>query len=191
MAMWSISVSSRMSQSSPRAWRWNRVILSSPIALALLGVLDAEARVGARQRTASLPSASLRWTARAASPTSVQVVGRRHHGLDASLVDEAVHVPRLLVVGEVRRDDALQLHPEVAVVVLEHEPGGGRAGDDRAAALGDEHRGAERRATGVLEHDARVLADEAARPSCRAGATRPRPGCARRSRTGSPRRRGR
>ena len=69
----------------------------------------------------------------------------------------ASHASR--VVGEVRRDDALQLHPEVAVVVLDHEAAGGGAGDDRAAAGGDEHRGAEGLAAGVLEHDVEVVAD--------------------------------
>ena len=59
----------------------------------------------------------------------------------------------LLVVGEVRRDDALQLHPQVAVVVLDHVAAGSGAGDDLAAALGDEHRGAHRRTARVLEHD--------------------------------------
>ena len=118
--------------------------------------------MGARQRTASLPSALFWWTSERGLADLGEVVGGRHDRLDAALVDEAVHVPRLLVVGEVRRHDPLQLHPEVAVVVLEHEAGGGRAGDDGAAALGDEHRRAEGRAAGVLEHDARVLADEAA-----------------------------
>ena len=164
MATWSISVSRPTShQSSPRAWRWNSVILSSPMRVALLRVRDAEARrSGARQRTASLPSASLLVDGAGRLADLGEVVGGRHDRLDAALVDEAVHVPRLLVVGEVRRDDPLQLHPEVAVVVLEHEARRRRAGDDRAAALGDEHRRAERRPARVLEHDARVLADEAA-----------------------------
>src|SRR4051794_37310379 len=38
--------------------------------------------------------------------------------VDLALGDEAVGLPRLLVVGEVGRDDPLEVHPEVAVVVL-------------------------------------------------------------------------
>src|SRR5690606_12742412 len=58
--------------------------------------------------------------------------------------------------------DALQLHPQVTVVVLDHVAGGRGAGDDRAATLGDEHRGAHGRAPGVLEDDVGILAGERA-----------------------------
>src|SRR5262245_141611 len=58
--------------------------------------------------------------------------------MDLSLGDQAVRLPRLAVVGEVRADDALQVHPEVAVVVLVQEAARRRARDDRAAALGHE-----------------------------------------------------
>src|SRR3954468_17771490 len=45
----------------------------------------------------------------------VQGVGGGEDGLDLAQADEAVGLPRLLVVGEVRRLDRLQLHPQVAV----------------------------------------------------------------------------
>ena len=38
----------------------------------------------------------------------------------AALVDEAVRSPRFGVIGEVRRHELLQLHPEVAVIKLDH-----------------------------------------------------------------------
>ena len=59
-------------------------------------------------------------------------------------VDELVGLPRLAVVGEVRADDALEVHPQVAVVVLVHVARGRRARDDRAALARDVDRGAER-----------------------------------------------
>src|SRR5690606_21032225 len=65
---------------------------------------------------------------------------------------------RLAVVGEVAGDDPLEVHPEVAVVVLVHVSGGGGAGGDHATLAGDEDRGAEGLAAGVLEDDVDVLA---------------------------------
>src|SRR4051794_37639653 len=60
-------------------------------------------------------------------------VDPRQRRVDVALGDQAVGLVRLAVVREVRADDALEVHPEVAVVVLVQEAGGARAGDDRAA----------------------------------------------------------
>ena len=56
----------------------------------------------------------------------------------------------------------LQLHPQVAVVVLDHVAARRRAGHDRAAALGDEDARPHGLATRVLEDDVGVLAHQAA-----------------------------
>src|ERR1044071_10299559 len=78
--------------------------------------------------------------------------------MDLPLGDQAVRLPRLAVVREVRADDVLQVHPQVTVVVLMHEPARRRAGDDRAALARHEDARAEGLLAGVLEHDVRVLA---------------------------------
>src|SRR5215207_5619857 len=65
-----------------------------------------------------------------------QVVRLRHGRVDLAEGDEAVGLPRLPVVGEVAADDPLEVHPEVAVVVLVLIAAGRGAGDDGAAALG-------------------------------------------------------
>ncbi len=41
--------------------------------------------------------------------------------MDHALGDQPVGLPRLAVVGEVRADDPLEVHPQVAVVVLVRE----------------------------------------------------------------------
>ena len=86
----------------------------------------------------------------------------RHRRMDARVAHETIRLPRLAVVREVATLQRLQVHPEVAVVVLDLEPRRGRARDDHAAALGDEHRRAHRRAARVFEHDVDVAPDEAA-----------------------------
>ena len=91
-----------------------------------------------------------------------QRVHRRQQRLDAALVDQPVGGVRLGVVGEVAGDQPLQLHPEVAVVELDHVARRRRARDDGAAALAGEDRRAHRLAAGVLEHDVGVVADELA-----------------------------
>src|SRR3954454_679783 len=48
-------------------------------------------------------------------------VGLGQRRMDQPPVDEPVGLPRLLVVGEVRADDPLEVHPQVAVVVLVQE----------------------------------------------------------------------
>src|SRR6266496_2348448 len=54
-----------------------------------------------------------------------QRVAARQGGVDQALGDQPVRLPGLPVVGEVRADDALEVHPEVAVVVLVPEAAGG------------------------------------------------------------------
>ena len=87
---------------------------------------------------------------------------RREHRMDLAFAHQPVGFPRLAVVGEVATLERLQVHPEVAVVVLDHEAGGRRAGDDGAAPRAHEHRRAHRGAPGVLEHDVGVAAGELA-----------------------------
>ena len=88
----------------------------------------------------------------------VQRVDHRQGRVDHALGDQPVGLPGLAVVGEVRADDPLEGHPQVAVVVLVHVARRGSAGDDRAAALGHVDRGAEGLAARVLEDDVHVLA---------------------------------
>ena len=88
----------------------------------------------------------------------VEPVGLRQCGMDHALGDEPVCLPRLAVVREVGRDDPLEVHPQVAVVVLVHVAGRRGARRDRAALAGDVDRGAEGLAAGVLEDDVDVLA---------------------------------
>src|SRR5205085_1629509 len=71
---------------------------------------------------------------------------------------ELVGRPALAVVGEVRADDRLREHPQVAVVELVHEARGRRAGHDLASAARHEDARAERVAAGMLEHDVDVAA---------------------------------
>src|SRR6516165_9726348 len=81
-------------------------------------------------------------------PGRLPDVGQRIDGgqerLDPALADELVRRPCLGVVGEMRGDQLLQLHPEMPIVELDHVAGGGGAGDDRAAPLAGEDRRAHR-----------------------------------------------
>ena len=87
-----------------------------------------------------------------------QRVGPRQGRVDHPLRDQPVGLPGLAVVGEVGADDPLEVHPQVAVVVLVHEARGRRAGDDRAALARGVHAGTEGLAARVLEDDVDVLA---------------------------------
>ncbi len=78
--------------------------------------------------------------------------------VDHALRNEAIGLPRLTVIGEVRADYALEVHPEVAVVVFMHEARGGCARNDFAALAGDVDRRTKRLAAGVLEDDVNVVA---------------------------------
>src|SRR5665647_365227 len=55
-------------------------------------------------------------------PDVDQRIRLAQRGVDEPAVDQVVGLPRLAVVGEVRADDALEAHPQVAVVVLVQEP---------------------------------------------------------------------
>src|SRR3954465_2295180 len=157
MATWSISVSSPdvVISQLPSSVALEQGDLVLAVGGALLRAGDAQARARREAPDGQLAVRLVLVAALRGVADLLEVVGRRHDRLDPALGDEAVHVPRLLVVREVRRHDPLQLHPEGAVVVLDHEPRRRRTGDDRAAALGDEDGGAEGGSAGVLEHDAR------------------------------------
>src|SRR5262245_16834009 len=88
----------------------------------------------------------------------MQIIRLGQSRVNVALCDESVGFPRLSVVGEVGPDDALEIHPEIPIVVRVPEARCGRTRHDRAASLGDEHAGAEGLPTGVLEHDVRVVA---------------------------------
>src|SRR4051812_13074006 len=123
----------------------------------LLVVADTEALLGCEAQHADL----------ALVPVLMHVVRRlahlchrvrlRQRGVDPALGDQPVGLPGLAVVREVRADDALEVHPEVPVVVLVHEPARRGAGDDRAALAGGVDRGPERLPARVLEDDVDVL----------------------------------
>ncbi len=186
MATWSISVSSDAVPSAHAPCRRNRVMRSSPDRRPQgSGSSMPRPSAGARQRTPILPSCRLRWTCSGRLAHLAQRVDGRQRRQDLALAHQPVGVPGLAVVGEVRALDGLELHPEVAVVVLDHVARGGGAGDDGARPLAGEDRGPHGLATRVLEDDVGVVARPGPGRPCRTGATPTRPGCARPSRTGS------
>src|SRR5262249_10559991 len=67
--------------------------------------------------------------------------------------DQAIRLPGLAVVGEVGADDALLVHPQVAVVVLVIVTGGRGAGDNRSARPRDEDARGKGFVTGVFIDD--------------------------------------
>src|SRR5208283_5395595 len=75
------------------------------------------------------------------------------HGADLAAVDQLVGLRALVRVGEVRTDDLLLFHPQVANVEVEVEARGARADDDLAEWLDREHGGGEGRLADVLEDD--------------------------------------
>src|SRR3954470_15783157 len=125
---------------------------------ALLRVADAEAFGGGQAQDADLALVGVVLHVAGGLADVVHGVGLGQRGVDEALVDEPVGLPRLLVVGEVRADDPLEVHPEVAVVVLVQVAAGGGAGDDHPALLGDVDAGAEGLPAGVLEDDVDVVA---------------------------------
>src|SRR4051794_1245802 len=135
----------------------------------LLAVAHPEALLGREGEDADLALVGVVVDVAGGLADLVHGVGLRQRRVDQPPVDEAVGLPRLLVVGEVRADDPLEVHPQVAVVVLVHVPGRRGAGDDRAALLGHVDAGAEGLPAGVLEDDVDVvptgqLADLLAQP---------------------------
>src|SRR6476661_10108595 len=125
---------------------------------ALLGVAHAEARLRRQGQHADL----------ALMGVLVDVEGRLTHLLegvrlaegrvDQAAVDQLVGLPGLAVVREVRADDALEVHPEVAVVVLVQVARRRGARDDGAALAGHVDARAEGLPAGVLEDDVDVVA---------------------------------
>src|SRR5215207_5160621 len=156
MATWSISVST----SGTVATEDGDLVL--PDLFAPLGVVDAETLLGSEAQDTDLALVLVAMDAPRRLARVIEGVDRRQQRLDAALADELVGRPRLVVVGEVRGDETLQLHPEVAVVELDHVARRRRAGHHGAAPLADEDRGAHGVAAGVLEHDVGVVAHEAA-----------------------------
>src|SRR5690606_27052925 len=68
-----------------------------------------------------------------------------------------VRLPRLAVVVEATRDDPLEVHPQVEVVVLVHVPRRRGAGGDDAALAGHIHTRSEGLTARVLEDDVDVV----------------------------------
>ena len=138
------------------------MIRSSPTCGPELGVVDAETLLGGQAEDADLALVEVAVDLVGGLAHLGQGVDGREGGQDLALADQLVGVPGLAVVGEVGALDGLELHPEVAVVVLDHVARGGRAGDDGAGPLAGEDRGAHGLAAGVLEDDVGVVADQGA-----------------------------
>src|SRR3954451_15372067 len=81
------------------------------------------------------------------------------YGTDLSGLDQLVRAVALPGVGEVRADDALLAHPQVADVEIEGVAGGRAADHDGPERLDHEHRGRERRPADVLEDDVGLAAE--------------------------------
>src|SRR3954454_24284921 len=81
------------------------------------------------------------------------------YGTDLPRLDQLVRAVALPGVGEVRADDALLAHPQVADVEVERVAGGRAADHDGAERLDDEHRRGERGAADVLEDDVGLAAE--------------------------------
>src|SRR3954447_718672 len=81
------------------------------------------------------------------------------YGTDLSRLDQLVRAVAFPGVGEVRADDALLAHPQVADVEIERVAGGRAADHDRPERLDDEHRRRERGAPDVLEDDVGLAAE--------------------------------
>src|SRR3954465_15519100 len=81
------------------------------------------------------------------------------YGTDLAGLDQLVRAVALPGVGEVRADDPLLAHPQVADVKVERVAGGRAADHDGAERLDDEHGGGEGGAPDVLEDDVRLTAE--------------------------------
>src|SRR5215211_9227183 len=80
-------------------------------------------------------------------------------GPDLALGHELIRAGALISVGEVRAEDLLLLHPQVADVEVEVVARGRAADDDLAERLDGEHRGWEGRLPDVLEDDVGRVAE--------------------------------
>src|SRR3954453_13210625 len=81
------------------------------------------------------------------------------YGTDLPRLDQLVRAVALPGVGEVRADDALLAHPQVADVEIESVPGRPAADPNGPERLDHEHGRRERGAPDVLEHDVRLAAE--------------------------------
>ena len=82
------------------------------------------------------------------------------HRPDLALGHQLVGAHALVRVGEVRAEDLLLAHPQVADVEVEVVAGGGAADHDLAERLHDQHRGREGRLADVLEDDVGGVAED-------------------------------
>src|SRR3954453_11067015 len=151
MATWSISVST----SKTVATEQGDLLLADR--LAPLGVVDAEPRLRRQAQDADLAFVLVAVDFPGRLAGVLEGIHRRQERLDPALADELVGRPRLVVVGEVGGDEALELHPEVPVVELHHVAGRGGARHHRAAPLAHEDRRAHGSAARVLEDDVWVV----------------------------------
>src|SRR4051812_45115740 len=78
------------------------------------------------------------------------------YGTDLPRLDQLVRAVAFPRVGEVRADDALLAHPQVADVEIERVAGRRAADHERPERLDHEHRRGKRGAADVLEHDVRL-----------------------------------
>src|SRR2546421_7991961 len=145
MATWSISVSREVTGAPfgcrrdllATSWRESRTLLAGPRSarscavppeerdpvlahlLAEREVVDAKPLPGSEGQHAELALVEVVVHLVRGLAHLGEGVHSRQDRLDHALADEPVGLPRLLVVGEVGRHDPLQLHPEMAVVVLD------------------------------------------------------------------------
>ena len=87
-----------------------------------------------------------------------QGIGLRQEGMDGALADQAIGLPGFSVVGKVRADDALLVHPQIAVVILVIIAAGGSAGDDLPPRAGNKDARRKGFMTRMLIHHIRVFA---------------------------------
>src|SRR5204863_5520748 len=105
MATWSISVST----SRTVATEQGDLVLADRFPP--LGVVDAEPFLGRQAEDADLAFVLVAVDLAGRLAGVLERVHRRQEGLDAALADELVGRPRLVVVGEVGGDEALELQP--------------------------------------------------------------------------------
>src|SRR3954454_3662430 len=100
---------------------------------------------------------------------AIEAQGTPQHRSDGARLDELVCLQALVGIGEVRAQDLLLLHPQVAHVEVQVEARGAGADDDLAERLDGEHRRGERGRADVLEDDvggaAEDLLDRLAEPA--------------------------
>src|SRR3954449_8836656 len=77
------------------------------------------------------------------------------YGTNLPRLDQLVRAMAFPGVGEVRADDALLAHPQVADVAIQRVAGSGPADDDGPERLDDQHRCRKGGTADVLEHDVR------------------------------------